>query len=86
MIIILAITVFFMTEMKQNTKMETNLDKYMPKDHPAFIYSDKAEAWFDINDGIVIAIENKNGIYNTETLDTLKQLTNRFLKFDELLY
>ncbi|MBI9068413.1 MAG: hypothetical protein JEZ09_14050 [Salinivirgaceae bacterium] len=52
--------------------METNLDKYMPQDHPAFIYSDKAESWFNINDGIIIAVENKKGIYNTETLDTLK--------------
>ncbi len=84
MIIILAISVFFIFEMKQNTTMETNLDKYMPQDHPAFIYSDKAEGWFNINDGIIIAVENKNGIYNTETLDTLKQLTRRFQNFNEI--
>ena len=84
MIIILVITAFFIFEMKQNTTMETNLDKYMPKDHPAFIYSDKAEAWFNINDGIIIAVENKNGIFNTETLDTLKQLTKRFQNFNEI--
>ncbi|MDA3890759.1 MAG: MMPL family transporter [Salinivirgaceae bacterium] len=84
MIIIVAISVFFIFEMKENTTMETNLDKYMPQDHPAFIYSDKAESWFGINDGIIIAVENKNGIYNTETLDTLKQLTKRFQDFDEI--
>jgi hypothetical protein len=84
MIIILVISALFMFEMKQNTRMETNLDKYMPKDHPAFVYSDKAEAWFNINDGIIIAVENKAGIYNTATLDTLKQLTKRFQKFDEI--
>jgi uncharacterized protein len=84
MIIIIAISVFFILEMKENTTMETNLDKYMPEDHPAFIYSDKAENWFNINDGIIIAVENKNGIYNTETLDTLKQLTKRFQRFDEI--
>ena len=84
MIIILAISAFFIFEMKQNTTMETNLDKYMPQDHPAFVYSDKAESWFNINDGIIIAVENKNGIYNTETLDTLKQLTKRFQNFDEI--
>ncbi len=82
MLIILLISVVFIRVMKQNTTMETDLDKYMPQDHPAFVYSDKAESWFDINDGIIIAIENKNGIYNTETLDTLKQLTKRFQKFD----
>lgn len=84
MIIIVAISTFFIFEMKENTTMETNLDKYMPQDHPAFIYSDKAESWFNINDGIIIAIENKKGIYNTETLDTLKQLTKRFQHFDEI--
>ncbi|OYT17013.1 MAG: hypothetical protein B7C24_04950 [Bacteroidetes bacterium 4572_77] len=84
MLIILSISAFFVMEMKENTTMETNLDKYMPADHPAFIYSDKAESWFNIQDGIIIAIENKNGIYNTATIDTLKKLTKRFQKFDEI--
>ncbi len=84
MIVIMAVSVFFVIEMKENTAMETNLDKYMPQDHPAFIYSDKAESWFNIKDGIIVAIENQKGIYNTETLDTLKQLTKRFQKFDEI--
>ena len=84
MIVILTISGYFIFEMKQNTRMETDLDKYMPQDHPAFIYSDKAEGWFNIKDGIIIAVENKKGIYNTETLDTLKQLTKRFQKFDEI--
>ena len=84
MIVIIAISTFFIYEMKENTAMETNLDKYMPQDHPAFVYSDKAESWFNIQDGIIIAVQNKNGIYNTETLDTLKQLTKRFQKFDEI--
>ena len=47
-----AITVFFFVKMITNSRMETNLDKYMPQDHPAFVYSDKAEKWFDIKDGI----------------------------------
>jgi len=84
MIVILATSAYFMLEMKENTRMETNLDKYMPHDHPAFIYSDKAESWFNIKDGIIIALENKNGVFNSETLDTLKQLTKRFQKFDEI--
>ncbi len=82
--VILIISAFFVLEMKQNTRMETNLDKYMPQDHPAFIYSNKAESWFNIKDGIIIALENKDGIFNTETLDTLKKLTKRFQKFDEI--
>jgi len=84
MIVTIAISAFFIMEMKENTEMETNLDKYMPHDHPAFIYSDKAEGWFNIQDGIIIAIENQDGIFNTETLDTLKSLTKRFQKFAEI--
>ncbi len=81
---VLGLSAYFMREIKQNTRMETNLDKYMPQGHPAFVYSDSAEAWFDIKDGIIIAIENKDGIFNRETLDTIKKLTKRFQKFDEI--
>ncbi|MEA3318178.1 MAG: hypothetical protein U9R54_09495, partial [Bacteroidota bacterium] len=70
----LIISVLLFMPMKKNSRMETDLDEYMPKDHPAFVYSDQAEEWFGINDGIIVAIENKNGIFNSETLDTLKQL------------
>jgi len=84
MVVITAVSAYFILEMKENTTMETNLDKYMPQDHPAFVYSDKAESWFNIQDGIIIAIENKDGVFNTETLDTLKKLTKRFQKFDEI--
>ncbi len=80
----IAISVFLFMEMKQNTKMETDLDKYMPQDHPAFVYSDQAEEWFGINDGIIVAIENQKGIFNIATLDTLKQLTKRLQKMDEI--
>ena len=82
--LVLISTILLFFPMAENSKMETNLDKYMPQDHPAFIYSDKAEEWFDIKDGIIIALENKNGVFNTATLDTLKQLTKRFQKFDEI--
>ena len=83
-IVIVAITVFLFLEMKENTRMETNLDKYMPEDHPAFIYSDQAEEWFNIKDGIIIAIENKSGVYNFETLDILKRLTKKFQKMSQI--
>ncbi len=84
LIVILLITVFFFLQMRGKSRMETNLDEYMPKDHPAFIYSDKMEALFDIKDGIIIALQNKNGVFNTATLDTLKQLTRRFQKMPEI--
>ncbi len=86
--ITLAVTIitsalFFMV-MKENSRIETDLDKYMPQDHPAFVYSDMAEEWFGINDGIIVAIENSNGIFNTATLDTLKQLTRRLQKMPQI--
>lgn len=71
-------------QMKENTEMETDLDEYMPKDHPAFVYSDKAEEWFNIKDGIIVALENPKGIYNAETLDTLKQMTKAFQQMAEI--
>jgi predicted RND superfamily exporter protein len=86
--IIIAVTVIISAilfmQMKEKSRMETDLDKYMPQDHPAFVYSDQAEEWFGINDGIIVAIENKNGIFNSETIDTLKQLTKRLQKMDEI--
>ena len=86
--IVLAISIIisglFFMKMKENSRMETNLDKYMPHDHPAFVYSDKAEEWFNIKDGIIIAVENKDGIYNKETLDIIKALTKRFQKMKEI--
>jgi len=78
----LVISAFFFWAMMGNTRMETDLDEYMPQDHPAFVYSDQAEELFGIQDGIIVAIENQNGIYNTATLDTLKQLTAALQKFE----
>ncbi len=78
------ISALFFMQIKQKSRMETDLDKYMPQDHPAFVYSDQAEEWFGINDGIIVAIENQNGIFNTATLDTLKQLTRRLQKMEEI--
>ncbi len=83
-VLTLLLSVVFFYFMSQNSEMETNLDKYMPQDHPAFVYSDQAEEWFGINDGIIVAIENKTGIYNTATIDTLKQLTKVLQKMDEI--
>jgi len=78
------LSAMFFMQMKQKSRMETDLDKYMPQDHPAFVYSDQAEEWFGINDGIIVAIENQNGLFNNATLDTLKQLTRRLQKMEEI--
>ena len=74
--VVLAISVYFMFQMKENARMETNLDEYMPRTHPAFVYSDMAEDWFNIKDGILIAIENKQGIYNPQTMGKIRDITD----------
>ncbi len=84
LLITILISVLFFMVMKKNSRMETDLDKYMPQDHPAFVYSDQAEEWFGINDGIIVAVENQNGIFNTATLDTLKQLSRRLQKMQQI--
>ena len=84
LVVTILISVLFFKVMKDNSTMETDLDKYMPQDHPAFVFSDQAEEWFGINDGIIMAIENQSGIFNTETLDTLKQLTRRIQKMPQI--
>ena len=84
LVIILIISIAFFRVMKQNSRMETDLDEYMPQDHPAFVYSDEMEEVFDIKDGIIIAIENKDNIYHTGTLQKIKDITKALGKMDEI--
>ena len=83
LILILLFTALFLNEIKRNARMETNLDEYMPKAHPAFVYSDQAEEWFNIKDGILIAIENPQGIYNPQTLRKIREISVGLMQMDE---
>ena len=84
LILALVISIGFFIIMTKNSRMETDLDEYMPQNHPAFVYSDQAEDWFDIKDGIIIALENKDGAYNTKTLQKVKDLTKSLQKMNEI--
>ncbi len=84
LIILLLITIFLAQVMTSRSRMETDLDKYMPQNHPAFIYSDQAESIFNIKDGIIIAIENPDGIYNHGTLSKIKDITRKLGKMPEI--
>lgn len=81
--LILAGSIYFIREMKYNAYMETDLDEYMPAGHPAFVFSEQAEEWFSINDGILIAIENKSGIYNSSTLGKIKDISLKLEQMSE---
>jgi len=83
-IVMILLTVGSIKAIKSNGRLETNLDEYMPKDNPAFVYSDKAEEWFNIKDGVIIAIENKNGIINSETLQKVKDITKFLQKYPKI--
>ena len=84
LLVVLVISIAFFVVMKKNSRMETNLDKYMPEKHPAFVYSNQAEKWFNIKDGIIIAIENKDGIFNQSTLKKVKELTKKLQHMKEI--
>jgi predicted RND superfamily exporter protein len=78
LIIILIITAFFTFQIYDNARLETNLDKYKPEDHPEFIASDEFEDLFGISDAVIVAIENDsdpNGIYNQETLRKIDEIS-----------
>ena len=81
-LVVLVVSIGFFFIMEENTRMETDLDEYMPESNPAFVYSNQAEDWFNIRDGIVIAIQNKNGIYNSSTLSKIKNLTKDLQKME----
>ncbi len=83
MLSVLILSIWFLSTMIKNARMETNLDEYMPSEHPAFIYSNQAEKWFNIRDGILIAIENRSGIYNPRTLEKIRDITDALEDMEE---
>ncbi len=82
-LIIAGLSVYFTMSLMQNSRMETDLDEYMPKEHPAFVYSDQAKEMFNIKDGILIALENENGVFNPSTLTKIKTITEELQGMEE---
>jgi hypothetical protein len=82
LLILLAITSYFTYEIYEKARIETNLDKYMPENHPAFKKSDHYEELFDIDDSVVVAIENENGIYNRSTLQQIEDISRKLADLD----
>lgn len=84
LIVVIVFTIGFFLAMKSNSRMETDLNKYMPQKHPAFVYSNMAEKWFNIKDAIIIAVENDKSIYNYQTLKKIKDITKKLQKMKEI--
>jgi predicted RND superfamily exporter protein len=75
LISIIALTFWFISAMASNAQLETDLNKYMPATHPAFVFSDQAEDLFGIQDSVLIVIEHPTTIFNQTTLDKIKELS-----------
>ena len=84
MVLALAITILAATTMMADFRMETNLDKYMPETHPAFVFSDEADERFLIRDAILIALEHPDTIYNPDSLAKIIQIGEELQGIDEL--
>ncbi|MDT4761912.1 MMPL family transporter [Sphaerochaeta sp. PS] len=65
----------FVFGIASNASLETDLNKYMPSTHPAFMASDEAEELFNIQDSILLVVEHPTSIYNPGTLEKIKKIT-----------
>jgi uncharacterized protein len=81
-LVVLLITVIFATAAVKGFRIETDLNKYMPNDHPAFVFSRQAEEWFNITDGVMIAISNPDGIFQTDTLAKIVDISDALGELD----
>ena len=56
---------------------DTTAEAFMPDDHPAVVYRDKAKEIFGLSDPMVVAIVNKgkDGVFNPKTLRLVSDLT-----------
>ena len=80
-----AITVAFGLITVRGARIETNLDEYMPGDHPAFVYSDQAEEWFGITDGLILALHMPDGVVSGPGLSLVREITERLsADFEEI--
>lgn len=75
LLVIIGITALFIGAIARNASLETDLNEYMPANHPAFAFSDQAEELFNIEDSILIAIEHPTSIFNEGTLEKIKNIT-----------
>lgn len=82
--IAVVLTVASVLVLASNMRMETNLDAYMPRTHPAFVFSDEADERFNIRDAILIAVEHPDSIYNPGTLSKITRIEDALVAFDEI--
>lgn len=80
-----ALTVFFATRLDGLT-WETDARVYLPKGHAAIKYDEKVDDVFGVKDAIIIGIVNeKNGVFNPETLARIDRVTRKVAALDGVL-
>lgn len=85
LVLLIALLALFVFGIATNGKLVTDLNKYMPSTHPAFMASDAAEELFNIQDSILLVIEHPTSIYNSQTLEKIKRITEELpQKFEEI--
>jgi predicted RND superfamily exporter protein len=84
MVLALGITVLAVLSVVSGFRMETNLDTYMPRTHPAFVFSDEADERFMIQDAILIAVEHPDSVFNPATLQKLIDIEDDLLALEGL--
>ena len=57
LVVLVTLLSLFVFGIATNAKLVTDLNKYMPSTHPAFMASDEAEELFNIQDSILLVVE-----------------------------
>ena len=85
LVVLIALLSLFVFGIATNGKLVTDLNKYMPSTHPAFMASDAAEELFNIQDSILLVVEHPTSIYNATTLEKIKRITEELPQhFEEI--
>lgn len=72
---LLALAVLFIWQIAGHARLETDLDEYMPSDHPAFLASEELEELFGITDAVLLVIEHPETLYNQSTLEKIREIS-----------
>ncbi|HCL56011.1 MAG TPA: hypothetical protein DHW82_03260 [Spirochaetia bacterium] len=79
-------TIFFGFTAITQIKIENDLKKDIPQDHPVKIIYDWTIKEFGAGSGVMIAIESKNEIFTLKTLEKLKKITDEIESIDNEIF
>jgi len=83
--VIAVLTVFFALQL-DGLRWETDARVYLPKGHEGIIYDEKVDDIFGVKDTLIVTIVNeKEGVYNTETLKRIDRITKAMSKLPGVL-